>query len=601
MTLERLDQKSLELLGDVSSLRPGNSPAPESLRVLPGAGTDSMSAGGIAGDAYKGASRLSHELASFLPATRSADQDLRPAKRTADARARDLSRNDANIQSGVRLRQDSVVGSYLMLNARPNSTRLLGKEDVTWEDEFSEEVEERFAAYAESDENWLDAGGRHSLTSLVRLAVEQHTVYGECLATVEWIRESDRPFSTAIQMVDTDRLSTPSNKTESKNLIMGVQLNDWTRPTDYHIRMAHPSDWMAGQDVMRWKKVPAKLHWGRRQVVHLFDQHRPGQTRGIGTLVSAIPEMKMAKQFRDIVLQNAILNATYAATVESSIDIPPEVLFQHLGGADFTPEAVQQALSSYSQGYFETLQQIYGGSPNLQLGGLRIPFMPPGASLKMQGAGQGGPLGGEFEASLNRVIASALGVSYEQFSRDYTRTNYSSGKMASVETYKAMLAIKRAVVDAFAGSVYRLWFEEAFNRGTFTSVKRSMPSLYEGQNREWYCACDWIGASRGQVDELKETQAAVLRTNNNMSTLQDEAARLGKDWRKLLRQRKREQDWKEFYGLNDTETDTTNQENAASGTKREASESGKTPSPGTAANLFFDDEHADDELEAVNE
>jgi len=315
-------------------------------------------------------------------------------------------------------------------------------------------------------------------------------------------------------------------------------------------------------------------------------------------MVAAIPEMKMAKQFRDIVLQNAILNATYAATVESSIDMPPDVLFQRLGGSDFTPEAVQQALSSYSQGYFETLSEIYGGSPNLQLGGLRIPFMPPGASLKLQGAGQGGPLGSEFEASLNRVIASAMGVSYEQLSRDYTKTNYSSGKMASVETYKAMLSVKRAVADMFATSVYRLWFEEAINKGVFQSVRRSMPSFYEGQNKEWYCSCDWIGASRGQVDELKETQGAILRVNNNMSTLQDEAARLGKDWRKLLRQRKREQDWKEFYGLNSDETDTTNQTNALSGTKREAS--AYAPSPGTSDNFFFDNEHEDRE-EAVNE
>ena len=586
MSVERLDHKSLELLGDVTSLRPGNMPALESLRVLPGAGSNLMDAGGIAGDAYKGASRLSHELASFLPSTRSADQDIKPAKRIADARSRDLTRNDANVQGGVRLRQDTIVGSYLMLNARPNSLMLFGKEDVKWEDEFAEEVEERFAAFAESEEHWLDAGGRHSLTSLVRLAVEQHTIYGEALATVEWVREGDRPFNTAIQMVDTDRLSTPPTRAEDKSLVMGVQMDSWGKPSAYHIRMAHPSDWQAGQDAMTWKSVPAKLPWGRRQVIHVFDQHRPGQTRGIGTLVSAIPEMKMAKQFRDIVLQNAILNATYAATVESSIDMPPEVLFQRLGGSDFTPEAVQQALSSFSQGYFETLQQIYGGSPNLQLGGLRIPFMPPGASLKLQGAGQGGPLGGEFEASLNRVIASALGVSYEQLSRDYTRTNYSSGKMASVETYKAMLSVKRAVVDAFASTVYRLWFEEAFNRGVFQSVRRSMPSLYESQNKEWYCACDWIGASRGQVDELKETQAAVQRVNNNMSTLQDEAARLGKDWRKLMRQRKREQDLKELYGLADTETDTTNKENAASGTKRDASESGFA---------------YDDQPEAVNE
>lgn len=592
-----LDKESLELLGGVPA--PSNTPAPEEFRVLPGAGRE-MS---IAGDAYEGASRVSHELATYNPAIRSPDQDIKPAKRVADGRSRDLSRNDANIQSGVRLRQDSIVGSYLMLNARPNSLMLFGKEDVTWEDEFAEEVEERFAAFAESDDLWLDAGGRHTLTSMARLAVEQHTIYGECLGTVEWIRESDRPFNTAIQMIDTDRLSTPLNRRDDKNLSMGVQLNHWGRAAGYHIRMAHPSEWMYGQDTMAWKYVPSKLPWGRRQVIHIFDQHRPGQTRGIGTMVSAIPEIKMARQFREIVLQNAILNATYAATVESDLDAAS--IFARLGGTDFRPEEVQQALESYMMGHYSALNTVIGSSNQLKLGGLKIPHLPPGSKLSLQGAGQGGPLGSEFEASLNRLMASALGVSYEQFSRDYTKTNYSSGKMASVETYKTMLSIKRHVADAFATTVYRLWFEEAFNKGVFQSVRRSMPSFYEDQNKEWYTSCDWIGASRGQVDELKETQAAILRVNNGLSTLEDENARLGKDWRKQMRQMKREKEWKEFYGVLQDETDTTNQQNAASGTKREAKASEKTaahtPSPGSKENLFMDDEHEDEREEAVNE
>lgn len=596
-----LDKESLELLGGVTA--PQQSPAPEGFRVLTGAGRESM----IAGDAYEGASLLSHQLANYNPATQSADQEIRPAKRITDARSRDLSRNDANIQSGVRLRQDGIVGSYLMLNARPNSARLFGKEDTTWEDEFSEEVEEKFAAFAESDEHWLDAGGRHTLTSMTRQAVEQHTVYGEVLATAEWVRESDRPFNTALQMVDTDRLSTPLTKVEDKNLVMGVQLDTWGKAVGYHIRMAHPSDWRLYTENMNWRYIRAKLPWGRRQVIHLYDQHRPAQTRGIGTMVAAIPEIKMARQFREIVLQNAILNATYAATVESDLDAAS--IFARLGGTDFQPEEVQAALESYMQGHYAALSNVIGKSNQLKLGGLKIPHLPPGSKLHLQGAGQGGPLGGELEASLNRLMASALGVSYEQFSRDYTKTNYSSGKMASVETYKAMLAIKRAVADAFASTAYRLWFEEALNKGEFTSVRRNMPSFYERQNKEWFCNCDWIGASRGQVDELKETQAAILRMNNGLSDLATENARLGFDWRKRMRQMKREQEWKDFYGVLQDPTDTTNQENAASGTKRTPKDDGtagamatspKTPLSGSPGALFMDDEHLL-EKEVVNE
>lgn len=586
------DPKIAELLGGPSPA--SNKPAPIGFQGADRRGTDMM----IAGDAYEGASRISHELTSYVPPTRSPDQDIRPAKRTADARARDLTRNDANIQSGVRLRQDGVVGAMFLPNPRPNSERLFGKEDVTWEDDHSDEVTDLWMSSAEGPGNWLDAGGRMTVTEMTRLAVEQDTVYGEVAAAVEWVREGGRPFNTAIQMIDTDRLSSPLNTIDPK-ISMGVELGQRDQPIAYHIRMAHPSDWQRGMDANRWKRVNAQLRWGRKQFLHIYTMHRPGQTRGMGTMVAAIPEMKMSRQFREVVLQNAILNATYAATIESDLDA--STIFQRLGGGEFAPDDIQQAIFGYMAGYANMLGSVVGGSNNLKMGGVKIPHLPPGSKLNLQGAGQGGPLGSEFEASLNRVMASAFGVSYEQFSRDYTKTNYSSGKMASVETYKAMMTVKRVVADRFAGSVYRLWYEEMLNRGAFTTVRRSMPSFYEGFNADWYCGIDWVGASRGQVDELKETQAAVLRLNNGLSTLEDENARLGKNWRKQLKQMRQEQDWKKHYNVLQQPTDTKNQENAASGTKREASDTGRVTAPGTTENMFMDSDHEEMREGAVNE
>lgn len=558
------DRASLELLGDL----PSNPSVPDEFQGgFSGTGSESA----LAGEPYEGASRFKNTLASYTPPIRSADQEVRMSKRLADSRSRDLQRNDAPLQSGTRLRQDTIVGSYFMLNCRPNSKMLFGEEDTTWEDEFSEEVEERFFVDVEGDEKYLDAGRRNTLTELVRLAVEQETINGEFLATAEWVRDSDRPFNTAIQMVDTDRLSNPNGTIDPK-ISMGVELGFHDNPIAYHFRLAHPSDW-SSENAWTWKRVPIRKPWGRRQVIHGFTQHRPGQSRGLGTLVAAIPEMKMSQQFRDIVLQNAILNATYAATIES--DLSADQIFAKLGGMDAPPEAVQSAYESLISGQYTAMSKFMGGAKNLTIDGVKIPHLPLGTTLKLNGAGQGGPLGTDFEASLNRVIASALGVSYEQFTRDYTKTNYSSGKMAGIETYKAMMAIKRAVADHFATIAFRLWFEEQWNRGTFTTVKRRMPSIYENQNMAFYTACDWIGATRGQVDELKETQAAVLRNNNSLSTIADENARLGKDWRKVLRQRKREKDWLERYGLDADLTDTTNQTNAATGTKNEESADGQ--------------------------
>lgn len=556
------DDESMKLLGDKPSGVTSDQPAPKGLRVPNGAGKELA----IAGDAYEGASSFSRELANYHPALRSADLDMGPAKRTGDSRSRDLSRNDPYLQGGVTTRKDNIVGSYFMLSSTPNSTRLLGKVDDTWEDEFQEEVEEKFAADAESFDAHLDASGRNTLTEMTRLAIEQHTLYGEVLASVEWITGVGRPCSTAIQMIDTDRLSTPPDRFGDKNVSLGVQMNAMGKPVGYHFRMSHPSDWRNG-DSYEWKYVPARMRWGRRQMMHLFEQHRPAQSRGLGVMVSAISEMKMSKQFRQIVLQNAILNATYAATIESD-SIDSAMVFQMLGGEQATPESVQNLLSSYMAGHYNTMGDLMGGSKNLHIDGIKIPHLPPGTKLNLNGAGQGGPLGTDFEVSLNRTMAASLGISYEQFSRDYSNTNYSSARAAMSETYKAMLAVKRAVADRFATITYHLWLEEMLAKGEITSVKRRMPSWYEGRNKEYYGGCEWVGASRGQVDELKETQAAVLRMNHGLSSLEQENARLGNDWRKQLRQMARENDWKKDLDVLQEEKDK-DMMNALSGNKNE--------------------------------
>lgn len=272
-------------------------------------------------------------------------------------------------------------------------------------------------------------------------------------------------------------------------------------------------------------------------MIHLFEQQRPDQTRGIAAMVSALKEMRITKQFRDVVLQNAVVNATYAASIES--DLPPAEAFATLGGTD----NIAAAMGSYVEQYLGQIAEYSGGARNLQLDGVKIPHLFPGTKLNLHQAGKGGPLGQEFEQSLLRYIAASLGVSYEQLSKDYSQTNYSSARAAMAETWKRMNAVKRQVADRFATTVYRLWLEEAINKGAIQSLPaaaRPPGWLYQDQRLDAISKCDWIGASRGQIDELKETQAAVLRLKFNLSTDEDEIARLGKDWREVKRQRARE-------------------------------------------------------------
>lgn len=188
-----------------------------------------------------------------------------------------------------------------------------------------------------------------------------------------------------------------------------------------------------------------------------------------------------------------------------------------------------------------------------------------------------GGVGQDFEVSLLRYIAAALGVSYEELARDYTKTNYSSARAAMATTWKFMQSRKRFFADALANAIFRCWLEEAVNK----NMLKNFPASKAGElytdgvlnlKFEALCQCDWVGAARGQIDELKETQAAVLRIKYGLSTHEDELARLGKDWRKVYIQLQREAKEREARDIILYEDNGTN---AASGTTREADDGGK--------------------------
>lgn len=512
------------------------------------------------GGAFEGARRLDRDLAMWAPALRSADVDLLPEKQLLDARSRDIARNDGYIQSGIDINRDGIVGSAYLLNSKP-SYKVLGLDD-TWAEEFQEEVEEKFTLFAESPNNWLDASRINTLTELVRLAVGVHSFGGEILAAAEWIRDPHRPYNTAIQMIDTDRLSNPNGEMDSQYLRAGVERNRYGAPDAYHILMAHPSDYTLGDDSYRWKRVPIRKPWGRMQMIHIYEQNRPDQTRGVSAMVAALKEMKITKKFRDVVLQNAVVNATYAASIES--DLPSDVVMQQMGGGNVGKAAIE----NFATQYLGAIAKYSGNSRNMHIDGVKIPHFFPGTRLQLRPAGQPGGVGTEFETSLLRYIAAALGLSYEELSRDFSKTNYSSARAAMNTTWKHLQAKKKVVADKFASHAYRLWLEEALNKGRLsTAPKNAVAMWYENSEyADAFSACEWIGASRGQIDELKETQAAVLRMKYGLGTLESELARLGHDWRKVARQRKREKALNDEYGLT---VEEDNSINAASGSPQE--------------------------------
>ena len=113
----------------------------------------------------------------------------------------------------------------------------------------------------------------------------------------------------ALEIIEADRLDVDLNETgnSGNEIRMGVERDSWGRPVAYHFKTEHPGDYPFGAGAVGQKtvRIPAK------DVIHLFKQDRPGQTRGVPWVATAIMKMHHLQGYTEAeaLLARAIKNA----------------------------------------------------------------------------------------------------------------------------------------------------------------------------------------------------------------------------------------------------------------------------------------------------
>lgn len=462
---------------------------------------------------YAGASYRRKQLANWLPSRSPADADLIPEQGTLVARSRDLDRNNGVAAGSFQSLNDNVVGVGLRLAATPDY-RALGR-DMNWSEEWSRNVESLWKTWA--DTCICDAAYRRTFPSLCQLVFRSALANGEALALPLWLERKYGRWRTCIQLVDTDRLSNPdfTQMYPSKNLRGGVEIDDYGRPLAYHIRRV-PDDlgliyWgpVGVGAASDWQRIPAETEWGRKRVIHMFEQQRVDQNRGAPILTPIIEQFRMLDAYQRTELQSAIVNAIVAGIIETPMD----------------PAGIAEMVNGNPMQYLTTKNeyrvQLEGGTlMPLYPGDKLMPFTPSRPQNTFP----------SFVETILRQIGAACGMPYELVLKDFSKTNYSSARAALLEAWRFFLNRRAWMATYWCQPVYELWLEEAVNAGMIEA-----PDFYE--NWQYYSRAKWIGPGRGWIDPVKEANAAEIRMRNNISTLEMECAEQGYDWQEILDQR----------------------------------------------------------------
>lgn len=489
------------------------------------------------GPPYDAASATSTHLGAWQPYLWSPDAELNIWRDRIVSRIRDLVRNDGWASGAVTRILDNVIGPNLRPIAKPHwrwMQLITGNKsfDDVWAKEYAKAIDAMWWGWAEGDGFWCDACRNQSFSQLMRVAFRHKLVDGDALCMMDWLPNADvdygkAKFHTTVALIDPDRLSNPQLQFDQLWMRGGVRINERGAAVGYYIRRAHQSDWFTAAQAVTWDLIPRETSWGRPIIVHDFDGDRASQHRGgAGIFAPVLQRLKMLIKYDEAELDSAIINAVFAAFIESPYD----------------HTLTEEALSDGSQvNYYQRLRKEFHDSRKTVIGNSRIPILFPGEKINSVSPNRPITNFGPFENAVLRNIATAIGLSSQQITNNWADVNYSSARAALLESWKTLDRRKFEFGVHFCSPIRGAWQEEVhelYANELSDVLPQGAPDFCECRGA--YSRARWMGPGRGWVDPVAEKQGAVLGMQAALSTLEEECAQQGLDFEEVLEQRKYE-------------------------------------------------------------
>jgi len=462
------------------------------------------------GTYYRGAStdRLRSDwITSVMPDTTPPTYELTNLR----VRSRDLVRNDPVAHAVISTFIDSVVGAGLSLQSTISASDLGVSEEKAIK--IREAAEKAFDRWSK----WADKANILNFSEYQRLVFNKILVDGEAVVIPTWNDTSWRPYGRCLSMVESEELD--YNYTPDKQTVNGITFDKNGSPSTYWLKTYTKSQYGGKSGApLKPNGIKARDSKGRPNVLHIFETIRPNQTRGIPKLSPVLDKFEELNEYVEAEIVSARVSACLSIFVQKN-----------------DPITAAQAMATGTEDWSgDRIQDIEPGVIN---------YLSPGESIAVVDPKRAEGFG-PFVNNILGIISMSLGIPKEILMKDFTKTNYSSARAALLEARRQFMHYRKWLADKFCQPIYEMVLEEAYLRGEIPITRNQ----YE-QSFDKIKAATWVGAAWGQLDETKETQAAILRIHSGLSTYAQELSSVGKEWEEVFDQRKREEELLEELDL----------------------------------------------------
>lgn len=451
-------------------------------------------------DTFTGASGSKPSMKSWSAPAGDADSDSLLGLDTQRRRSRDLMRNSPIATGVIRTTKFNVVGSGLKLDAAIDKDVLsmTDQEAKDWE----RKTEMEFALWAE--DTACDAERTLNFYGLQDLAFGSVLGSGDCFATMPMIARG-KAYDTAVNLIEADRCCNPHGLFDNDKVRGGIEFDAHGAPIKYHFRKTHPGSIYS--TTAEWTDISAFNSYGLRNVIHLYEKERIGQSRGIPFLSPVIEALKQLERYTEAELMAAVLNGMFAAfaTHGDPDDMPS--LDGESAESDEITETKLTAGTIIHMNAGDKVETIAPGRPNEK-------FEP-------------------FFLAIVKQIGAALGVPFEILIKHF-QSSFSASQAAMHEAWRFFKTRRVWLATYFCAPIYERWMWEAVAKGRIYAPGFFTDPLI----RRAYLGSNWVGPAKGMINELQEANAAEKRMNIGVTTLKEETANMtGGDWEKKSEQR----------------------------------------------------------------
>ena len=457
---------------------------------------------------------------NWQPGAGSANADTTFDRTDLRARSRDLARNNPTACAAINANVTSVIGTGLSMRPRIDAKALGLTEDEA--EAYEDQIAREWSLWAESQN--CDAARTLDFYGLQEQAFRAMLESGDTFAVLPNIKRNNSPYSLTVQLIEADRVSNPSYAADTDNIVGGVEFDSYGAPKQYHISNKHPGDIRrAGMAWNAYKAYGEKT--GRRNVLHIFEQLRPGQSRGVPFLSPVIEPLRQLGVYTDAELQAAVISGAFSVFIK----MDPEA-FESLFEED-TKKAVINSASRWDGSLSS------GKAVNLL----------PGEEVSSANPGRPNAEFDPFVSSIFKQIGMALELPYEVLTMSF-QSSYSAARAALLTAWRVFYKRRTFMASRFCQPIYEEFLAEAVSNNRLALFAFfSDPIVHKA-----WCGAEWAGDGPGSIDPQKDVTAAEGRVKLGISTLDNESIRYdGVPWETKHRQQVKEYTARRAAGLPD--------------------------------------------------